>query len=77
MMPFMSILATYLAGAALEYVAKMDINGIIWDPHKMVQSLQKRFMFFIFEQPFLLKDMTIGRYQFAKWNNFTALEYEL
>ena len=39
----MSILATYLAGGALEYVAKMDINGITLDPYKMAQSLQKRY----------------------------------
>ena len=30
-------------GAPAKYVAKMDINGIILDPHKMVQSLQKRY----------------------------------
>ena len=43
MIPFMSILATYLAGALAKYVAQMDINGIILDPHKMAQSLQKRY----------------------------------
>ena len=41
MMAFMSILTTYLAGGPAKYVAQMDINGIMLDPQKMVQSLQK------------------------------------
>ena len=43
MIPFMSILATYLALAPPKILSKMDIHGIILDPHKMAQSLQKRY----------------------------------
>ena len=43
MMAFMFILDKIFGGAPAKYVAKMDTNGIILDPHKMAQSLQKRY----------------------------------
>ena len=43
MMQFMSILDYIFGGARPKYVAKININDIILAPHKMAQSLQKRY----------------------------------
>ena len=43
MMQFMFFLGNIFGGARPKYVAKIDINGIILAPHKMAQSLQKRY----------------------------------
>ena len=77
MMPFMSILDYIFGGARAKYVAKMDINGIIFAPHKMAQSLQERLKngvrFFFFEQPFLLKDVPVRSSELATRNKNGAL----
>ena len=52
-----------------KYVVKININGIIWTPtrwHRACKNVKNDVLFSIFEQPFLLKDRTIGSSKFSK-----------